>query len=108
MSENEIPAQPTEWRQIVGWAKMHDGKIHRVKTTTADRIGYSTAARKNGWPTMGSTSMDVELWQTYMIYHALYRTGVYEGSFEQFVNVDNEVVQPDENGEAVNPTVPTL
>ncbi len=107
MAENDIPAQPTEWRQIAGWARMADGAVHRVVTTTADRIGYGHAARKNGWPTMGSTGMDVELWQTYMIYHALFRTGVYRESFEQFCNHDNEVVQVDEQGATVNPTVPT-
>ena len=107
MSDNEIPVQPTTWRQIVGWAKMTDGSVHRVTTTTADRIGYGHAARKNDWPTLGSKGMDIELWQTYLIYHALYRTGVYRDSWEQFVNVDAEVVQPDEEGEEVNPTVPT-
>lgn len=107
MSDNDIPVQPATWRQIVGWAKMADGSVHRVTTTTADRIGYGHAARKNDWPTLGSKGMDIELWQTYLIYHALYRTGVYRDSWEQFVNVDAEVVQPDEEGEEVNPTVPT-
>lgn len=113
MSENNIPVSagpdgaPAEWRQITGWARMVDGTVHRVVTTTADRIGYGTAARKNGWPTMGNQNMDVELWQTYMIYHAMFRTGVYRESFETFVNQDNEVVQVDEQGQTVSPTVPT-
>lgn len=108
MSDNDIPVQPTEWRQISGWCRMVDGTVHRVTTRTADRIGYGTAARKNGWPTIGSKNMDVELWQTYMLYHALFRTGVYAESFEQFVNVDSDVVQVDEVGEVVDPTGPTL
>lgn len=109
MSENNIPAHdgPSEWRQISGWVRMVDGTVHRVTTTTADRIGYGNAARKNDWPTMGSQKMDVELWQTFLLYHALYRTGVYREPFEQFVNHDSEVVQVDEAGAAVNPTVPT-
>lgn len=99
---------PAEWRQIAGWVRMTDGTVHRAVTTTADRIGYSTAARKNNWPTMGSASMDVELWQTYLLYHALYRTGVYRESWEQFVGKDSEVVQVDEQGVTVDPTRPTL
>lgn len=109
MAIEDIPAHdgPSEWRQICGWVRMVDGTVHRVTTTTADRIGYGHAARKNDWPTMGSKNMDVELWQTFLLYHALFRTGVYSGPFEQFANQDSEVVQVDEAGAAVNPTGPT-
>lgn len=95
---------PTEWRQITGWVLMTDGTAHHVKTTVADRIGYGHAARRNGWPALGK-DVDVELWQAFLFYHALFRTGRYDGPWEQFV-AECEVTQPDEEGEPVNPTPP--
>lgn len=106
MSDNDLQ-QPTKWRQISGWIKFTNGQAVHVVTTTADRIGYSYAAQRNSWPTLGSQSMDFELWQTFLLYHAAVRLGHYSGSWEQFVNTDCEVVQPDEQGDEVDPTQPT-
>ena len=104
MSDNTTQDAPTQWRQISGWIKFANGETAHVTTTTADRIGYSYAAQRNKWPTLGSQNMDYELWQTFLMYHAAHRTGVYSGSWEQFVNTDCEVVQPDEQGDPVDPT----
>lgn len=106
MSDNGNGATgPTEWRQISGWVKMNDGAVHHVVTTTADRMGYSTMARRKDWRVMGQDDFDIELWQTFLFYHAMYRTGRYDGSFEQFWN-DTAAVQPDDVGVSVDPTQP--
>lgn len=101
------PEPPTTWRQITGWIKLADGSAIHVKTTTADRIGYSFHAQRYGWPKLGAADLDYELWQTFLLWHAAHRTGQYVGTWDDFVGKDCEVCQPDAQGEEVDPTPAT-
>ena len=85
-------------------ARMVDGTTHvDVPIIGADRLKYSRTAHKHGWPAFGANG-DVDLWQHFVTWSALARTGAYTGTWDAFGNDVALVVVRTEEDETVDPT----
>jgi len=91
--------------------EMTDGTIFEdIRITTADTVQYELTAALKKWPGItvrGSTGTvaGVTLKESFEVWHALVRTGDYDGTFENFYQrdvADFEVI----DGDPVTPTPP--
>lgn len=87
-------------RLIVDVLMIDGTEFHDVIVTTADRLRYGATARKHKW---GQSHEEPERFATFGAWAALVRTGVYTGTWEQFVT-DSEAVAPQEAPDTVDPT----
>lgn len=62
---------------------MSDGEQHEVALSIPDQIQWSRTSRSRGW-----APDDELLAQTFMVWHALKRTGAYTGTWEEFSEGD--------------------
>lgn len=86
-----------------------NGDQHTAKLTVPDQIQWSRTSRARNW-----SPDDEILAQTFMVWHALKRSGDYSGSWEEFSERDAEWVaehdaeddEDDLEGSEQDPTVP--
>ncbi|QFG13042.1 tail assembly chaperone [Gordonia phage Schiebs] len=82
---------------------MTDGTEHRnVAATIADQVAFSTTRARHKWPTMQD---DPLLFQNFLAFSALRRTGAFAGGWDDFAAqaLAVELVEAAD----VDPTVPT-
>lgn len=82
-------------------AEMADGRILKADSTSADYMRYEQTAKRHKW---GSMQDNPAIWEIFVGWCALVRTGQYGGTWEQFtapggaesaVNVDGELFDLD-------------
>lgn len=79
---------------------MSDGTQHTAKLSIPDQIQWSRTSRARGW-----APDDEILAQTFMIWHALKRTGTYTDTWEAFSERDAEwVAERDDDDEDEMPS----
>ena len=74
---------------------MSDGTRHEATAVIADQVLYSTTRHKHKWPTM---TEDPLLFQNFLAYAALKRTGLFDGSWLEF-GASAAMVELDEDGD---------
>lgn len=85
---------------------MSDGTQHTAQLSIPDQIQWSRTSRARGW-----APDDELLAQTFMVWHALKRAGVYSGTWEEFSESDAAWIAEHEDDEdevpgEQDPTVP--
>jgi hypothetical protein len=81
--------------------ELADGRLLDLESLNADQLKYETTRRNRKWPMI--TESGVGLWWTFLAWSAATRTGVYDGTWEQWsdrdcVDLDNT---DDDGGDAV-------
>ena len=82
-------------------AEMNDGTVLEAKTSLKDYVLFETTSRRQK-PPWGSISENPSLWEAFVSWAALRRTGQYSGGFESFQN-DVDLVDATQD-EPVEPT----
>lgn len=80
--------------------ELRDGTILKADSTSADYMRYEQTAKRHKW---GSMQENPAIWEIFVGWCALVRTGQYSGSWESFanpndpdaVNVDGEMFDAD-------------
>jgi len=82
-------------------AEMNDGTVLETRTALKDYVLFETTSKRQK-PPWGSISENPSLWEAFVSWAALRRTGQYQGGFESFQN-DVDLVDATPQAE-VDPT----
>lgn len=87
-------------------AELDDGRVLDVTTIVADQLAYETTRHRRKWPMI--TEGGVVTWWSFLAWAAASRLGEYAGKYEEWTAalVDVEDLDPDVEGEPVDPTPP--
>ena len=80
--------------------ELKDGRTLKADSSSADYLRYEQVAKRHKW---GSMTENPAIWEIFIGWAAVVRTGQYDGSWEQFanlndpdaVNVDGELFDAD-------------
>lgn len=78
-------SKPTAITPIVLDYELADGTTDRIRILNRSLIAWDETRGKRKWP---SSEDAPTMWQTFVLWHALKMSGKYEGSFDQFKDVD--------------------
>lgn len=82
-------------------AEMNDGRVLEATTSLKDYVLYETTAKRQK-PPWGAVGENPSLWESFVSWAALRRSGQYPGSFDAFQN-DADIVDASAE-EPVDPT----
>jgi hypothetical protein len=66
--------------------ELKDGTVLRADSTSADYLRYEQVAKRHKW---GSMTDNPAVWEIFIGWAAVVRTGQYSGTWEQFANVND-------------------